>query len=256
MAPTVRLTYLSTRAIVFSAMQARFHLLAATVALTLGCTGHAGAQTPLAKQNPFGQTAAGPQAAAESTESVEFSGIFVGNKTLVIIYDKVAKKSRMIPVGDTVDGIQVISYDTGREQVSVKIGGEQKLLSLRKSTGATTGAPRGAPAPNPALNFNVPPATGPANVAKIQPPPPAVEPASAAPPPPPTMAPAKPEEPAKPLSIARQEEEARMLVSDLLEIGMAQRKAYEEKQRQTAAAEQNGAANPVPTGPQPPPQPN
>ena len=54
---------------------------------------------------------------------------------------------------------------------------------------------------------------------------------------------------AQPLSIARQEEEARMLVSDLLEIGMAQRKAYEEKQKQ--AADPNAA----PATPPPPAQP-
>jgi hypothetical protein len=36
-----------------------------------------------------------------------------------------------------------------------------------------------------------------------------------------------PEQPAKPLTVSRQEDEARMLVSDRLEIGMAQRKAYD-----------------------------
>jgi hypothetical protein len=51
------------------------------------------------------------------------------------------------------------------------------------------------------------------------------------------------------LTIARQEEEARMLVSDLLEIGMAQRKAYEEKQRQAG----NPSAAPAPTDPNTPP---
>jgi hypothetical protein len=50
-----------------------------------------------------------------------------------------------------------------------------------------------------------------------------------------------PEQPAKPLTIARQEEEARMLVSDLLEIGMAQRKAYEEKQKNGTEKQKNGA---------------
>jgi len=42
-------------------------------------------------------------------------------------------------------------------------------------------------------------------------------------------------EPSKnsPGSIAQQETEARMLVSDLLEIGIQQRKAYEEAQKKT-----------------------
>ena len=35
--------------------------------------------------------------------------------------------------------------------------------------------------------------------------------------------------------VVKQERDARMLVSDLLEIGMAQRKAYEEAQKKAAA---------------------
>ena len=56
--------------------------------------------------------------------------------------------------------------------------------------------------------------------------------------------PAKPAAPVVAPTIARQEEEARMLVSDLLEIGMAQRKAYEEAQKK--AAESDKPATPVP----------
>ena len=40
------------------------------------------------------------------------------------------------------------------------------------------------------------------------------------------------------VEIVKQEREARMLVSDLLEIGMQQRKAYEEAARKAAAAKQ------------------
>ncbi|MBI5767534.1 MAG: hypothetical protein HZA93_07045 [Verrucomicrobia bacterium] len=240
-------------------MNARTRLALAVLASGLGLAGRAAAQTPLPKENPFGQTGANQPAAAAPTESVEFSGIAVGNKTLVIIYDKVAKKSRIIPVGDTIDGIEVLNYDARREQVSVKIGGEQKLLTLRKSTGAANGPTPAMGAPNPAMNFNLPTPPSSTVVQKIQPPPPTGDPAAA------TAAPAapsptpvtKPEEPAKPISIARQEEEARMLVSDLLEIGMAQRKAYEEKQRQAATAEQTAAATPPASAPvQPTPQPN
>jgi hypothetical protein len=45
---------------------------------------------------------------------------------------------------------------------------------------------------------------------------------------------AKPPPPAIPETQQKQEMEARMLVSDLLEIGMAQRRAYEEAQRKAA----------------------
>ena len=48
---------------------------------------------------------------------------------------------------------------------------------------------------------------------------------------------AKPEAPATPEVQQKQETEARMLVSDLLEIGMAQRKAYEDAQRRAATGE-------------------
>jgi hypothetical protein len=41
--------------------------------------------------------------------------------------------------------------------------------------------------------------------------------------------------------IAKQEREARMLVSDLLEIGMQQRKAYEEAQKKAQQAQQAAA---------------
>ena len=60
---------------------------------------------------------------------------------------------------------------------------------------------------------------------------------------------AKPTGEAKPLTVARQEEEARMLVSDLLEIGMAQRKAYEEAQKKAASGPPDQPAPP----PTPPP---
>jgi hypothetical protein len=49
---------------------------------------------------------------------------------------------------------------------------------------------------------------------------------------------------------ARQETEARMLVSDLLEIGMAQRRAYEEAQRKSSENTPGG-----PTPGEPPAQP-
>jgi hypothetical protein len=49
-----------------------------------------------------------------------------------------------------------------------------------------------------------------------------------------------PQPPPAPGSIAQQETEARMLVSDLLEIGIQQRKAYEDAQKK-AEAEKNPA---------------
>lgn len=53
----------------------------------------------------------------------------------------------------------------------------------------------------------------------------------------------KPEAPATPESQVKAETEARMLVSDLLEIGMAQRKAYEEAQKRAAEGNATPPAN-------------
>jgi hypothetical protein len=92
------------------------------------------------------------------------------------------------------------------------------------------------------MNFNVPtPQPVPAVVDFAQKNQPPAGDSAAAP-----VAAPKPEGPATPPSIAKQEEDARMLVSDLLEIGMAQRKEYEEKQKRAASGEQNAASTPPP----------
>ena len=226
-------------------MKASSRLLASAVsALALGLADRAVAQNSLAKESPFMPAPGAGAAVAAPNETLEFAGVVtVADKTRISLFDKALKKSRTIEVKETVDGITVLSYDSLREQVVIKIGGEQKLLTLRKSTSGGNASSPLMNAPNPAMNFNVPPPPAVNFVQKIQPPPPAsaapaVEaPVAAAP----AVVPAKPEGPVTPPSIEKQEEEARMLVSDLLEIGMAQRKAYEEAQKK-AAAEQNGQA--------------
>jgi len=60
-----------------------------------------------------------------------------------------------------------------------------------------------------------------------------------------------PSGPPTPETQAKQETEARMLVSDLLEIGMAQRRAYEEAQRKAAEAGGGNSAAPTPAAPTP-----
>lgn len=232
-------------------MKASSRLFAAAFAgLVLGWTGRAAEPKD---ESPFKPVAGGDAAAAAPNETMEFSGVYtIGHKTQIILFDKTAKKSRTIALKDTVDGITVLTYDAVREQVVVKVGGEEKVLTLRKSTGPTGAANVITIGPNPAASFNVPTTVAAGGIVqKVQPPPPPEpNPTPAAPVPvvtAPPANPAKPGEPAKPLSIARQEEEARMLVSDLLEIGMAQRKAYEEKQKAAAAAEQSGQAAPPKT---------
>jgi len=218
--------------------------------LASGLIGRAVAQSG-SKESPFLPPATATAAAAAPNEQLEFAGVNVmGTKTLVTVFDKQGKKGRWIPVGGIEGGISVIAYDQRREQIVVKSGDVQKTLTLRKGVGTLNAPTPGAGLPA-AAGFGAPLPPG---FEKIQPPPPTNLPASGSD----NSAPAaiypavepapKSDGPAKPLSVARQEEEARMLVSDLLEIGMAQRKAYEEAQRKAGGTTEQ-PATPAPANP-------
>lgn len=158
-----------------------------------------------AKDSPFAQ-AGSASSAATTVDSIEFSGVStVGKKTMINLYDKRDKRSFWVEAGTTVDGLTVVNYDNNHDQITVRANGAEKLLPLRPPSAVVNGTTTPAP-------------LAPAPIA-------------------PAAAPTGPTQPAAPLSQARQEEEARMLVSDLLEIGMAQRKAYEEAQRRAAAGQ-------------------
>jgi hypothetical protein len=198
--------------------------------------------TALPKNSPFGAPGAPVATADGAVERIEFAGVSaVGKKTDLIFYDKTAKKSHWIGLGETKEGIAVLTYDEKREQAIVKINGVEKVLPLRKGQ-KVAASPR--PVPAVPTGFNITPA-GPVPL-----PVPTTSPTMAnnAPTPLPAVVtdPAQNRSaPAAPETVqARQETEARMLVSDLLEIGMAQRKAYEEAQRK--AAEGNPPATPAP----------
>ena len=233
-------------------MQATLRLLPSAVALlALGSVGRAVAQTGSAG-SPF-LPPAGAMVSTVTGETLEFAGINVmGTKTLVNVYDKAAKKGRWIEVGGS-DGVySVLAYDARHEQIVVKSADGQKTLSLRKSTGPAHG-----PVPAPvaimpaasgfATSPTFPNGTAPgAMPVAANAPAPADAPAAAPPATPPAP---KSDAPAKPLTVARQEEEARMLVSDLLEIGMAQRKAYEEAQKKAAEGPSQPATTPAAPAP-------
>lgn len=204
----------------------------------------------LPKTSPFVSASTPVGATDTSAETIEFAGVsIIGQKTDLIFHDKRSKKNHWIAKGETKEGISVVSYDDVREQVQVKINGVEKTLPLRKNT-KSGNAPR--PVAPVQLGFNVPTAApavanaagvvdlstvtgGAAGAAAAT-----AQPAAANTPPP---APNTPE------SITRQETEARMLVSDLLEIGMVQRKAYEEAQRKAAQGDSPTPAAPSPTAP-------
>ena len=198
----------------------------------------------LAKESPF-KLKGGPAApVASAHETIEFAGVssIVGKKTDLIFYDKTAKKSHWITPGESKEGISVISYDESREEAVVKINGVQKTLALRKPS-APTGTARAVA--HQASGFNVPAPVASPSPAAAQP---ATQtlPGAVSNSVPTTMNPgdlsAGNATPATPAQVQqKQETEARMLVSDLLEIGMAQRRAYEEAQRKAAQGNAQGA---------------
>ena len=216
---------------------ARLALVPLLLAVAVNAAETAG--TGLPKKSPFALRDGPAAPVAAANETIEFAGVssIVGKKADLIFYDKTAKKSHWIAQGETKEGIAVVSYDESREEAVVKVNGVQKTLPLRKGNGpvgagrVAASMPSGfntpSPVPlpaqvsfqpavsNPVVSLPTPAAT---NV-------PPAQPANATPPPAPGSAAE---------TQVRQETEARMLVSDLLEIGMAQRRAYEEAQRKAA----------------------
>lgn len=193
-------------------------------ALALGLAGSAVAQTPLLKNSPFMSSGAPQASAGPANEAYQFAGVStVGKTTYVSLFDTQSKKGRWIPLGTEVDGIKILTYDAPRDQVVVHIGGVEKLLTLRKAHGTLNAPTSFVPAPS-SSGFAIP---TPAAFAPV----PAPLPVSAQPN---EAVAVKPPAPPLPEGQAKQEQEARMLVSDLLEIGMAQRKAYEEAQKKSS----------------------
>lgn len=222
-----------------------FAALALGGAFGLGVTTQGAAQTSLPASSPF-MSAGTPATAGAPGETIEFAAVrTIGKRTEIDLYDTQGKKNHWISVGGTADGMTIVSYDSRRDQVTATIGGVNKQLTLRQTKGVAAG--NAAVSLQPAMSFATPapsPLTPPVMSAPATAAPVADAATNAAPvASSPAAAPATtPTQPQVPLTVARQEEEARMLVSDLLEIGMAQRKAYEEKQKK--AADPNAATTP------------
>jgi hypothetical protein len=178
-------------------------LLLPAVAL-LGCAGTSHGQSVLAANSPFGQAIGTAGAAKAPAEDYELEGSSSqGADVTVCIFERQAKHSQWIPIGGDVDGIRVVSFDPLNDKAVVVIAGSKKELSMRKS--AVT-----IPGPAPASQV--------AAIPEAQPP----APIASAP-------------PAVAGSPAQEQREARMLVSDLLEIGIQQRKAYQEARQKAAS---------------------
>jgi hypothetical protein len=178
-------------------IHASIRLLRVPALAALGCAAAAFGQ-PLVSRSPFmpsGSAAAGTKGPAPA---YELAGSSVdGPDVSVCVYERQSKHSEWISVGETLNGIQVISFDPAHDRAEVSISGERKELSMRAtSVAATTGA-----APS-ATNF---------------------------------AAFADPAVPSTPEAIAHDQREARMLVSDLLEIGVQQRKAYQDAKQKASS---------------------
>lgn len=185
--------------------------------------------------------AAGPAAAQGD---LQLSGITIlGGETSVCLVDSALKKSFWVAVGSSERGIEVLSCNPAENRAVVRVRGETRTLVLRSPSKTP-----GKQAPGTAAAM-APQAPRPAQL----PPPVVVGPAPAAQPatgtvPATDIGPAGGQlPPVIPLTTREeQEREARMLVSDLMEIGMRQRKAYEEAQRAAKAeAAAKGGANSV-----------
>jgi hypothetical protein len=163
----------------------------------------------LVGDSPFAPAGGAAAKAASSAQAYELAGSSVqGRDVLVCIFDRGAKRSNWIPVGGTSGAIHILSYDADRDRAVLTIAGERKELTLRTAAVASSGVAVAERQPAPA-------AAAAPSVAAVGAPPPAATAVTNA---------------------AREQQEARMLVSDLLEIGVQQRKAYQEARQKAAQA--------------------
>jgi hypothetical protein len=167
--------------------------------------------TTVSDQSPFLPAAMSGQTPVDSFSYV-LTGITKINSTgYCCIVDPQKKRARWIAVGSEVDGIEVVNCDYENTRALVKVGGESRILVLRKSA-----TQKASFSPTPASRTVA--STPPMGMG----------------PPPPGGGPEHGDDPAQSKANASREEkerEARMLVSDMLEISMRQRKAYEEAKK-------------------------
>lgn len=162
----------------------------------------------VAQSSPF-QRKAGPAtvgAAATKEQPFEFTGLVkMGATPLVCVTELAEKRSYWIKVGQSSGGIAVREFDQESRSIQIRHSGQSYQLQL------------------------VEPTFDPSKLAAYQPP------ASSGPLPSAGIA------PAVPLTNEEKATDARMLVSDLLEIGMIQRKAYETAKAEELAAQREAA---------------
>ena len=186
--------------------QSRWFLRASLLLVALGVT--ASGQTP----SPFASPAVAPAAPAPAADpDFELTGVIADPKAPLVNLTRLAdKRSFWLRPGESEAGVTLNHFDPRTNRATITAGGRGRTLALKVSAsglGKANGQTGVAPLP-------------------------------AAPLPMATMA------PRVAVTDEQKATEARMLVSDLLEIGMVQRKAYEEAQRQAAAAKAAGTSPP------------
>lgn len=173
------------------------------------------AQSPFAARggNPAA-TAAAPALPADSV--LEFTGIMkIGSSTMVCITTIADKRSRWIKVGENSDGIIVPAQEPPAANVIVRHQGREVTLPFKQPTFDPATA---VPLQLTALSADPAPMAGVALKVAV--------------------------------TNEEKEAEARMLVSDLLEIGMIQRQAYQEaKAKELEEKRAAGQAAPAPPTP-------
>ncbi len=133
---------------------------------------------------------------ASDDTDCELVGVISSSKqTLVGINEKTVHRSLWIAVGKTIDGVEVVSCDSKQDRAVIRIGGQLRTITMHAVPTTTT----------PASQVKIATVNAPINAPVAQ--------------------------PAVMTEQEQKENEARMLVSDLMEIGMQQRKAYEDAQR-------------------------
>jgi len=186
-----------------------FRSLGVPVAAVLAWAGTALGGPTLVANSPFAPSGTAAGVASSSQEPYQLAGSSSeGSDVSVCIFLQQSKRSLWIPVGGEADGVHVISFDAAHDTAVVTAGGSRREIAMRKAVIASAGHAATTRAPQVALQ----PDSAPAQIAAA---------------PAPTSA--------SPEATAKDQREARMLVSDLLEIGVQQRKAYQDAKAKAAA---------------------
>jgi hypothetical protein len=176
------------------------------VALT--CAGACFGQGGLVGDSPFAPSGSASASGKAAEQDFELAGSSSeGSNVAVCIFERHSKHSEWISVGGTSDGIHVVSFDSFHDRAVVIVSGQRKEISMRV---AAVAAMPSSPTPI-RTDFSQAPSSSPLVPVTGQAQGPVVT--------------GTPEQ---------QQREARMLVSDLLEIGVQQRKAYQDAKLKSA----------------------